>query len=71
MGAVEAIVTIGTSFVLIALFRALTHIERRYRAAWGGGKTSRGEKLSKNGGKRKLFAVYRLGKIKKFGRFLT
>ncbi len=71
MGAVEAIVTIGTSFVLIALFRALTRIERRYRAAWSGGKTSRGKKLSKNGEKRKLFAVYRLGKIKKYGRFLT
>ena len=71
MGAVEAIVTIGTSFVLIVLFRVLIRIERRYRAAWGGVKTSRGKKLSKNGGKRKGFAVYRLGKVKKFGRFLT
>ncbi len=71
MGAVEGIVTIGTSFARIALFRALTRIERRYLAAWGSGKTTRGEKLPKNGGKRKLFAVYRLGKINKFGRFLT
>ena len=71
MGAVETIVTIGTVYVLIVLFRALTLIERRYRAAWGGGKTSRGKKLSKNGGNRKLFAVYKLGKIKKYGRFLT
>jgi len=50
VGAIEGIVTIGTSFARIALFRALTRIERRYRAAWGSGKTTRGEKLSKNVG---------------------
>ena len=33
VGAVEAIVTIGTSCVLNSLFRALVRIERRYRAA--------------------------------------
>ena len=71
VGAIEAIVTIGTSFVLISLFRALTHIERRYRAAWGGAEKAGGKRLAKSGGKRKLFAVYRLGKIRKYGRFLT
>ena len=71
MGAIEAIVTIGTSFVLISLFRALTHIERRYRVAWGGAEKAGGKRLAKSGGKRKLFAVYRLGKIRKYGRFLT
>ena len=71
VGVVEAIVTIGTSFVLISLFRVLTRIERRYRAAWSRGKIIREEKLSKRGGKRKLFAVYKLGEIKKHGRFLT
>ena len=71
MGAIEAIVTIGTSFVLISLFRALTHIERRYRAAWGGTEKAGGKRLAKSGGKRKLFTVYRLGTIRKYGRFLT
>ena len=71
VGAIEAIVTIGTSFVLISLFRALTHIERRYRAAWGGAEKAGGKRLAKSGGKRKLFTVYRLGKIRKYGRFLT
>ena len=71
MGAIEAIVMIGTSFVLISLFRALTHIERRYRAAWGGAGKSRGRRTAKNGGKRKQYAVYKFGKIRKFGRFLT
>ena len=71
MGAIEAIVTIGTSFVLISLFRALTHIERRYRVAWGGAEKAGGKRLAKSGEKRKLFTVYRLGKIRKYGRFLT
>ena len=71
MGAVEAIVTIGTGYVLIALFRALKHIERRYRAAWGGAEKAGGKRLAKGNGKRGLFAVYRLGKIRKYGRFLT
>ena len=64
-GAIEAIVTIGTSFVLIALFRALTRIERRYRTAWGGAENAGGKRLAKSSGKRKLFTVYRLGKIRK------
>ena len=71
MGAIEAIVTIGTSFVLISLFRALTHIERRCHAAWGGAEKAGGKRLAKSGGKRNLFTVYRLGKIRKYGRFLT
>ena len=71
VGAIEAIVTIGTSFVLISLFRALTHIERRYRATWGDAEKAGGKRLAKSGGKRKLFTVYRLGKIRKYGRFLT
>jgi len=70
VGNIEAIVTIGTSYVLIALFRALTHIERRYRAAWGGAGKAGGKRLAKSGGKRRLFTVYRLGKIRKYGRFL-
>jgi len=71
VGAVEAIVTIGTSFVLISLFRALTHIERRYRAAWGCAEKAGGKRLAKGGGKRNLFTAYRLGKIRKYGRFLA
>ena len=71
MGAIEAIVMIGMSFVLISLFRALTHIERRYRAAWGGAEKAGGKRLAKSDGKRRLFMVYRLGKIRKYGRFLT
>ena len=96
VGDIEAIVTIGTSFVLISLFVmcrhitkrsidchfarrcaatakygcALTHIERRYRAAWGGAEKAGGKRLAKSGGKRNLFTVYRLGKIRKYGRFL-
>ena len=70
MGAIEVIVTIGTSFVLISLFRALTHIERRYRAVWGGAEKAGGKRLAKGGGKRNLFTAYRLGKIRKYGRFL-
>lgn len=45
MGAIEGIVTIGTSFVLISLFRTLTRIERRYRAAWSGGEIIRMAKV--------------------------
>lgn len=71
MGAIEAIVTLGTSFMLIALFRALTHIERRYRAAWGGVEKARGRRMAKNGGKRKQYVAYKFGKTGKFGRFLT
>ena len=71
MKAIEAIVTIGTSYVLIALFRALTRIERRYRAIWGGAEKAGGKRLAKSGGKRKQYVVYKFGNIKKFGRFLT
>ena len=38
MGAFEAIAMIGTSYVLISLYRALSHIERRYQALWHGSK---------------------------------
>ena len=71
MGAIEAIVTLGTGYVLIALFCALTHIERRYRAAWGGAEKARGKRLAKSGGKCKQYVVYKFGNIKKYGRFLT
>ncbi len=97
MGAIEAIVAIGASFVLISLFVmcrhitkrsidchfarrcaatakygcALTRIERRYRAAWGCAEKAGGKRLAKGGGKRNLFTAYRLGKIRKYGRFLT
>ena len=71
MGAIEAIVTLGTSFMLIALFRALTHIERRYRTAWGGVEKARGRRTAKNGEKRKQYTLYKFGKVRKFGRFLT
>ncbi|MBE7004997.1 MAG: hypothetical protein E7425_12125 [Ruminococcaceae bacterium] len=71
MGAIEAIVTIGTGYVLIALFRALTHIERRYRAAWHASKKARGGRVAKNGGKRKQYTVNKFGIVRKFGRFLT
>ena len=56
---------IGTSFVLISLFRALTHIERRYRAAWGGVEKARGRRMAKNGGKRKQYVAYKFGKNQK------
>ena len=71
MKAIEAIVTIGTSYVLIAFFRALTRIERRYRTIWGGAEKARGRRTAKNGEKRKQYAVYKFGKIRKYGRFLT
>lgn len=71
MGAIEGIVTIGTSFALIVLFRALTRIERRYRAAWGGAENAGGKRLAKSGGKCKQYVVYKFGNIKKYGRFLT
>ena len=80
VGAVEAIVTIGTSFVLISLFMMCRHIMKRNdrhfarrcaATAKYGCAPTRIKRLSKNGGKRKLFAVYKLGKIKKYGRFLT
>ena len=41
MGAFEAIAMIGTSYVLISLYRALSHIERRYHALWHGSKKYR------------------------------
>ena len=41
MGAFEAIAMIGTSYVLISLYRALSHIERRYQALWNGSKKRR------------------------------
>ena len=41
MGAFEAIAMIGTSYVLISLYRALSHIERRYQAVWHGSKKYR------------------------------
>lgn len=41
MGAFEAIAMIGTSYVLISLYRALSHIERRYQAVWHGSKKHR------------------------------
>ena len=41
MGAFEAIAMIGTSYVLISLYRALSHIERRYQALWRGSKKRR------------------------------
>ena len=34
MGAFEAIAMIGTSYVLISLYRTLSHIELRYHAVW-------------------------------------
>ena len=65
------IVMIGMGYVLIAIFRALTHIERRYRAAWGGAEKAGGKRLPKNGGKRKQYTLYKFGKVRKFGGFLT
>ena len=38
MGAFETIAMIGTSYVLISLYRTLSHIERRYQAVWHGSK---------------------------------
>ena len=39
MGAFEAIAMIGTSYVLISLYRTLSHIELRYHAVWHSSKT--------------------------------
>ena len=41
MGAFEAIAMIGTSYVLISLYRMLSHIERRYQTVWHGSKKYR------------------------------
>ena len=41
MGAFEAIAMIGTSYVLISLYRTLSHIERRYQMVWHGSKKGR------------------------------
>ena len=36
MGAIEAVAMIGTSFVLISLYRAISCAEKRYQALWHG-----------------------------------
>ena len=41
MGVFDVIATIGTSYVLISLYCALSHIERRYHTAWHGSKKHR------------------------------
>lgn len=47
MGAFEAIAMIGTSYVLISLYRVLSHIERRYQAVWRGSKKHRRNRVGK------------------------
>ena len=47
MGAFEAIAMIGTSYVLISLYRALSHIERRYQALWHGSEKYRRNRAGK------------------------
>ena len=46
MGAFEAIAMIGISYVLISLYRVLSHAERRYQRLWRGPKK---EKRSRGG----------------------
>ena len=57
MGAIEAIAMIGTSYVLISLYRMLSHIERRYRAVWHGPKKSRQNRVGKPRAKRAKIAA--------------
>ena len=57
MGALEAIALIGTSYVLLSLYRVFSWAEQRYQAAWhrpGQNGYSRGKKSN---GKREQFAA--------------
>jgi hypothetical protein len=67
----ETVTLIGTGYVLIAIFRTLRHIERRFRAAWHCTEGRKGKEAARSGKERKYFVIHRLGKIRKLGRFLT
>ena len=45
MGVFDVIATIGTSYVLISLYYALSHIERRYHTVWHSSKKHRRNRI--------------------------
>lgn len=62
MGAFEAIAMIGTSYVLISLYRALSHIERRYQALWRGSEKYRRSRAGNGRAKAAKNLRFRRGK---------
>ena len=47
MGVFDVVATIGASYVLISLYCALSHIERRYHTAWHSSKKHRRNRTRK------------------------
>lgn len=62
MGAFEAIAMIGASYVLISLYRVLSHIERSYQAVWHGSEKYRRSRVGKSRAKLAKSLRFRRGK---------
>ncbi|MBQ9646842.1 MAG: hypothetical protein IJV43_00590 [Oscillospiraceae bacterium] len=71
MGAIEAIAMIGTRFVLISLYRAISCAERRYQTLWHGRKRATNQKTVKFGEKRQYSAAHGERVRRKWGVYRT
>ena len=71
MGAIEAIAMIGTSYVLISLYRAISCAARRYQTLWHGQKRATNRKTAKFRGKRQYFAMHGERVRRKWGVYRT
>ena len=67
MGPMESMALIGTSFVLISLYRAITGVERRCRMLWHG--AGRGRKRRSRTGRRGLRIRFSPARMRYFGRY--